>query len=338
MAAPGIADWIAQEFGGRSPAERKSQSPDPDDANRGTNQGASTSRSLDDSSDAPSFANILADFAVEMLLCADPAEVARANRAVAAHVSLTIPALALALGEGMEMGAKRPTSTLPTSTLPASSTPTSSTPASSTPAGLSRAQLHPHVAIALSAVEANARATAHDTTGPIDVDTARLIAGEATELVRILTHPVSGNVLGVDNRVPTESIRRFLRARDPLCRYPGCSMPAQRCDADHTVAWEDGGATASSNLGHLCRRHHTLKHSPGYRLEQAADGTFQWRTPAGQLVRELPTTSHLPGASSGVRFTPSPEVAEDAQDREPHGPDRRTQAHDPTPHEEDPPF
>ena len=61
--------------------------------------------------------------------------------------------------------------------------------------------------------------------GPIDLDTARRLAGEASSWIRILTHPVTGTVLDVDRttyRVP-KALRRWLGVRDPVCVGPGCT-------------------------------------------------------------------------------------------------------------------
>jgi hypothetical protein len=40
--------------------------------------------------------------------------------------------------------------------------------------------------------------------------------------------------------------RRFLRARDQHCRFPGCRRPAIRSEIDHTVDAALGGPTALS--------------------------------------------------------------------------------------------
>ncbi|HEU0101094.1 MAG TPA: DUF222 domain-containing protein, partial [Mycobacteriales bacterium] len=58
-------------------------------------------------------------------------------------------------------------------------------------------------------------------------------------------------------RVP-ERLRRLLTARRPLCEWPGCGMPARRCDMEHDLAWP-AGPTCGCNLGPCCRRHHRVK-------------------------------------------------------------------------------
>ena len=69
--------------------------------------------------------------------------------------------------------------------------------------------------------------------GPIDTDSARMLAGAASGWERVLTHPITGAVLGVDRYTPSEQLRRHLRVRDQHCRFPGCRMPTRRCDIDH---------------------------------------------------------------------------------------------------------
>ncbi len=80
---------------------------------------------------------------------------------------------------------------------------------------------------------------------PVDADTARALAANAPTLTRILTGPVDGTVIAVDRYRTAQSQRRFLRARDQHCRFPGCRRAAIRCEIDHTVDHAQGGPTAS---------------------------------------------------------------------------------------------
>lgn len=106
-----------------------------------------------------------------------------------------------------------------------------------------------------------------DGRSPIDTRTARLLAGDATGWERVLTHPITGALLAVDRYRPSDQLTRHLRARDQRCRFPGCNIAARRCDIDHTHAASDGGETCATNLAHLCRRHHTLKHHSLWRVQ-----------------------------------------------------------------------
>lgn len=122
--------------------------------------------------------------------------------------------------------------------------------------------------------------------GPIDAQTARELAKDATEFTRILTHPITGAIVDVDNPGyrPTASQDRVVKTRDAFCTTPGCSKPAVNCDLDHTIAWPSG-PTAVDNLKPLCRNHHRVKHKTLWKSQQDADGKTTWTSPTG-FVRD----------------------------------------------------
>ncbi len=86
---------------------------------------------------------------------------------------------------------------------------------------------------------------------------------------------------GTTRRRPTATERRYILARQPVCVFPGCRMPARDSDLDHTVDYAKGGRTHPHNLGPLCRHHHRLKHEAGWKLEQPKPGHFIWTSPLG---------------------------------------------------------
>ncbi|MFB9377128.1 DUF222 domain-containing protein [Kineococcus gynurae] len=96
--------------------------------------------------------------------------------------------------------------------------------------------------------------------GPVPAALARALAADG-DWRRVLTDPVSGEVLDVSPRVyrPGAALRRFVQARDKTCTTPGCLVPAIDCDLDHRVPFEEGGRTVRSNLHASCRRHHRQK-------------------------------------------------------------------------------
>ena len=135
--------------------------------------------------------------------------------------------------------------------------------------------------------------------GPIPAEVAREIAADATWR-RIVTDPVSGAVLdyGTTRYTPPASLAAHVTTRDQTCRFPGCRVPADRCDLDHGVAFDAGGPTSAANLSAKCRRHHRLKHQPGWEVTQARDGTLTWTTPSGHVYSTTapPQPRHSPQA------------------------------------------
>jgi len=127
--------------------------------------------------------------------------------------------------------------------------------------------------------------------GPIPASAARALAADG-HWRRLVTDPLSGTLLdhGRTTYTPPAALVDFLLARDGTCRFPGCSLPAVRCDLDHSVAWEDGGGTDRDNLGPLCRRHHRLKTHTGWALRRNADASVTWTSPAGAIYTLPPPT------------------------------------------------
>ncbi|WP_254678662.1 HNH endonuclease signature motif containing protein [Arthrobacter sp. 24S4-2] len=122
--------------------------------------------------------------------------------------------------------------------------------------------------------------------GPIPPSMARrLVADGASSFLRVLTDPRSGAPLEIGRssyRIP-KAMRQWLRLRDGRCPFPGCNNHSLDTDADHLLAWSDGGGTGISNLGQPCRRHHRLKHTTAWRPEGAtAHEPPGWTSPTGR--------------------------------------------------------
>jgi hypothetical protein len=124
--------------------------------------------------------------------------------------------------------------------------------------------------------------------GPIDADTARRLATASTWR-RLVTDPQSGAVLDVGRTTyrPPADLADHVIWRDRDCVAPGCSRSAESCQLDHTVPYPEG-ATAASNLGLLCRRHHLVKHHTRWRLHQPQPGHFEWISPTGHRYLTTP--------------------------------------------------
>jgi len=144
--------------------------------------------------------------------------------------------------------------------------------------------------------------------GPIDLDTARLLAAAAPSFTRVLTDPHTGAVLSVGRaryRIPAD-LRRAVQLRDRTCRFPGCRRRAKGCDVDHTKAWQHGGATDICNLACLCRRHHSLKHEMRWQVRQQSGGVLEWTSTLGRHYTTEPATRwpNPPPVPPGSTLTP----------------------------------
>jgi hypothetical protein len=87
---------------------------------------------------------------------------------------------------------------------------------------------------------------------------------------------------------PPPSLAHLLRIRQRTCSYPGCRRPARRCDLDHVLPYDRGGATCECNLTPLCRRHHQAKQAPRWHLSQDQPGTLTWQLPHDRSYTTTP--------------------------------------------------
>ncbi len=87
---------------------------------------------------------------------------------------------------------------------------------------------------------------------------------------------------------PPPRIAELVTARDQTCRYPPCRRPAEQCDLDHRVPYDQGGLTCPCNIDGKCRSHHQLKQHPRWSVTQSAPGVSEWTTPAGRSYFSRP--------------------------------------------------
>lgn len=168
-----------------------------------------------------------------------------------------------------------------------------SDPTEAAGAGADQIQAHIQVTVAATTLSgADDRPAQLDCFGPLDPDIARALAGRNGGWSRLFLDP-SGMVTETDTYSPTEGMRRFLRARDEHCRFPGCRMPVRRCQIDHNHDHARGGRTDVSNLSHFCAGHHVLKHPDiddrhRWTARQLPDRSLDWVSPLGRHYNDAP--------------------------------------------------
>lgn len=128
--------------------------------------------------------------------------------------------------------------------------------------------------------------------GPVPAAVARDLAARGTWR-RIVTDPHSGRPLdyGTTRYQPPTHLAELVITRDQTCQFPGCRVPAHRCDIDHGVPYDPNtgtGPTSDTNLGIKCRHHHQIKQTSGWSVTHHSDGCTTWATPSGHLYHSEP--------------------------------------------------
>ena len=120
--------------------------------------------------------------------------------------------------------------------------------------------------------------------GPITAGSARRLAADSSGTWRrLLTDPDTGALLDIGQHRyrPPQRLRDYLNARDDVCAFPTCQQPGYRCEPDHTIPYDRGGATRRDNLALTCRRHNQAKAGTGWTYQHNLNGTFTWTTDTG---------------------------------------------------------
>jgi hypothetical protein len=122
--------------------------------------------------------------------------------------------------------------------------------------------------------------------GPVIADIARQVAESQRkgEWRYTVTDPDTGLPIdgGTTRRRPTASQRRTVEARDQVCYFPGCRMPATDCDLDHRTPWAERRRTSADGLDAGCRHDHvTVRHRLGWIHRLLPGGDHLWISPLG---------------------------------------------------------
>jgi hypothetical protein len=155
------------------------------------------------------------------------------------------------------------------------------------PAGTKRRRPRVHVTIPYETlVERSGQAQLADYY--LTPDAARRLACDAG-IHRMIT--LSGSAVidyGQQTRAVSDNLWSVLVQRDGGCRFPGCEIPPEMCDAHHAEHWADGGDTCQDNLALLCWFHHHVMHEQHWSLEPLGAGHFVLRSAADQAYEFSP--------------------------------------------------
>jgi hypothetical protein len=94
--------------------------------------------------------------------------------------------------------------------------------------------------------------------------------------------------------------------RDARCRFPGCAVPADRCELDHIINSpftdpSSDGPTSIRNCACLCRTHHQLKTKKLWKVHTPDDGiTLHWTGPAGVTATTVASGPLVVGCATGT--------------------------------------
>ena len=119
---------------------------------------------------------------------------------------------------------------------------------------------------------------------PVDPRTAIRVA--LAGHIRWAIHNETGVPItwGRKRRLFTGAAADAVRSTSTRCTFPGCRVPAGRCELDHIRPYARGGRTDPGNGGPLCDRHNQLKNR----------GYTTWRDPTGTWRAYRPDGTELP--------------------------------------------
>jgi hypothetical protein len=92
---------------------------------------------------------------------------------------------------------------------------------------------------------------------------------------------------GREKPTVSRDLKLMVQSRDGTCLYPGCAVPATRCDAHHIHHWADGGPTELWNLGSACPGHHDRHHDGEFDIIRTLEGDLHFVKPDGRLIGKV---------------------------------------------------
>ena len=89
--------------------------------------------------------------------------------------------------------------------------------------------------------------------------------------------------MGRRQRLFTGNSRTAAHMMNPRCVWPGCEIPATRCQTDHLTDWQHGGHTNPNGGAPGCPRHN-LKKNGGYTITRDPKGRYHTYRPDGTEI------------------------------------------------------
>jgi hypothetical protein len=113
-----------------------------------------------------------------------------------------------------------------------------------------------------------------ETSAGVPLDPRTVLAASLIGHVRRVVIDSASVVIdyGRRSRLFTGAAREAVTLLERRCVWPGCLVPAGRCEIDHTIDWTLLGPTSPHNGGPDCDRHNRWKQR----------GYHQWRDPDGR--------------------------------------------------------
>jgi hypothetical protein len=133
-----------------------------------------------------------------------------------------------------------------------------------------------------------------NTRTPVTVETIRAWCGHPDAKVTVKPVIDLAEHVHVEQYEVDDRISEPVALRDLTCVFPWCTRPARKlrpdehsADCDHSKPYAQGGATCTSQIAPLCRRHHRLKTHGGWRYYILEPGSYVWTSPHGyQYLRD----------------------------------------------------
>lgn len=185
---------------------------------------------------------------------------------------------------------------------------------------------------------------------PVPAETARMIAGNCSSWMRILTDPATGTPIdakATSYYIP-EGVRNTLVSQWQWCSMPGCRRRAESSQIDHIIPFNHddpaaGGLTVFGNLHPMCEQHHQGKTDGRYSVRMNRPGVLEYTFAHGTRVSTVPGDSPVNAENARLIETRGDAVSSDRADTADHSdtlehadtPDPEHEAPDPSPPQAD---